>query len=129
MSDGRRIQRVGTLLREELSRLLREGIADPRLGALITIARVDLSPDLEHATVAVSVLGEASAQRQALGTLNDAAGYLRRELAGRMRLRHVPTLRFVTDDAVREGDRVLELLDSLPHAAGAPDGQEREQDG
>ncbi|MEK9659913.1 MAG: 30S ribosome-binding factor RbfA [Chloroflexota bacterium] len=129
MSDGRRIQRVGTLLREELSRLLREAIADPRLGSLVTIARVNLSPDLEHATVAVSVLGDAVVQRAALAALTDASGYLRRELAGRMRLRHVPSLRFVTDEVVREGDRVLELLNNLPGSPAAAGERERKQDG
>jgi ribosome-binding factor A len=129
MPDSRRVQRVSTLLQEELSRLLREAVSDPRLGALTTIARVRVSPDLEHATVGVTVLGDEAAERASLAALNAAAGYLRRELAGRLRLRHVPSLRFVADAAVSQGDRVLTLLDSLTGSADQTSEQETGQDG
>jgi ribosome-binding factor A len=129
MPDSRRVQRVSTLLQAELSRLLLEAVADPRLGSLITIARVRVTPDLEHAIVGITVLGDASVLREALAALADASGYLRRALAGRMALRRVPSLRFVADEAVSAGDRVLTLLDNLPGTGTQTAGQEQEQDG
>jgi ribosome-binding factor A len=110
---SRRTDRVSGLMREEISRLLVEGLSDPRLLRLVTIARVEMSSDLQHAVVAVTVLGEQADQRTALAGLAAAAGFMRRSLAQRLHLKRAPELRFELDEAIREGDHVLALLDSI----------------
>ena len=110
---SRRTDRVSGLMREEIGRLLVEGLSDPRLSRLVTVARVEMSSDLQHAVVAVTVLGEQSEQQAALAGLAAATGFLRRALAQRLHLKRTPELRFELDESIREGDHVLALLDSI----------------
>jgi ribosome-binding factor A len=110
---SRRTEQVSVLLREEISHMLLEEIKDPRLGRLVTIARVEPSTDFQHATVRVTVFGDADAADDALAGLEAAAGFMRRKLGQRLKLRSTPELKFVLDESIREGDRVLDLLDSL----------------
>jgi ribosome-binding factor A len=110
---SRRTERVSGVLREEISRLLIEELQDPRVGRLVTVAHVEPSPDLQHAQVRITVLGDATAATGALAGLEAAAGYLRRKLGQRLQFKKTPELKFVLDESVREGDRVLDLLNSL----------------
>ena len=116
---SRRSERVAGLVWREVGRLVDRRLTDPRLARLVTVARVRLSRDLAHATVAVSVLGGPEAERGALEGLDAASGYLRRELGRLLGLRRAPELRFVRDDATERGDRVLRLLDGLGREEGA----------
>jgi ribosome-binding factor A len=106
----RRILRLNEAIREELAELLGREVRDPRLATLITITEVDTSPDLSLARVYVSVLGSEEELAAALEALRHAAGYLRRELGPRLRLRRTPTLEFRPDPSLARGARVLELL-------------------
>ena len=110
---SRRTERVETLIHQEISKLVGAALRDPRLRPLVTVARVAVSPDLAHATIAVTTLGDDAAQTEALAGLTSAAGFLRRSLAQRLGLRRTPDLTFVADTAVREGDTVLALLDRI----------------
>jgi len=110
---SRRTERVSGLLREEISKRLLEGLHDPRLGQVVTVTGVDVSPDLRHASVRVSVLGDAAQQRGAIAALEAATGFLQRQLAQRLQLKHAPELKIELDGSIAEGDRVLALLDSL----------------
>ncbi|HEY7063983.1 MAG TPA: 30S ribosome-binding factor RbfA [Chloroflexota bacterium] len=107
---SRRILRLNDAIREELADLLRREMRDPRLGGLITITDVETSPDLALAHVYVSVLGSDEETKEALRALRHAAGYLKRELGDRLRLRRVPTLDFRLDPSLARGARVMELL-------------------
>ena len=107
-----RRQRLASLLVEFLSDLLRNEARDPRLG-FVSITRIDVSADLRHATVHVSTMGDDEEQRQTIDMLINAAGWLRRECARRLPLRHAPTLRFQQDHSLEEGDRVLRLIREL----------------
>ena len=107
---SRRILRLNDAIREELAELLRREMRDPRLGGLITITDVETSPDLALAHVYVSVLGSDEETNDALRALRHAAGYLKRELGDRLRLRRVPTLDFRLDPSLARGARVMELL-------------------
>ena len=109
----RRTDRVAGLLRQELSQLLVDRLKDPRLEALVSITQVKLTTDLHHASVGISVLGTPDEQREALQGLESSAGFLHRELRQRLRLRPVPSLRFVLDTSLQEGDRVQALMDRL----------------
>lgn len=115
---SRRTERVAEELRGELARLLREELADPRVG-LVTLTRVDVSPDLGSARIGWSRLApatgpaeEAELERTAEG-LARAAGFLRRRLAEALPLRRVPELHFRHDPSLAVGTDVLHLLREL----------------
>ncbi len=110
---SRRTERVSGVLREEVSRLVSGALRDPRLSPLVTVARVEVSADLQHATLAVTVLGDERQRREAMEGLDSAKSYLRRELGQRLRLKRTPELTFVLDASIEEGDHVLTLLDEL----------------
>ena len=116
---SRRIERVNQLIKEELASLLHREIRDPRLSAMISITDVETSPDLGNATVRVSILGSEEEVRQAMVALRRASGYLRREMASRLRLRKTPELTFKLDTSIEKGARVLELLREIEKGEGA----------
>src|SRR4029077_757953 len=98
---SRRTQRVNDLLREELTDLIRRGVKDPRVGhGLVTITEVEASPDLKHATVYASPLGDDADRDDVLAGLAHAARYLRAELVHRLSMRSVPELRFRFDPSI-----------------------------
>ena len=106
----RRIQRLNQLLRQELSTLLLRRVRDPRLSAL-TITEVDVTADLRIARIYVSVLDDDEETRQEiLRSLQGAAGFLRRELAHLLEVRHTPELVFRLDESARYGERIDQLL-------------------
>jgi len=107
---NRRMERVNEVIKEEIAVLLQRQVQDPRLSAMVSITGVETSPDLRNATVFVSVLGSEEEVLHAMAGLRHASGYLRRELAGRIRIRQVPELSFRLDTSIGEGARVLELL-------------------
>lgn len=119
----RRIERVSALLQEELGGIIGTGLSDPRLHRLITVTGVRVSADLEHATIAVSILGEDVERGAALRALETAKGYIRKQLAPRLQLRHVPDLHFTLDTTAEEASRVLAAMDRAKAErpdAGAP---------
>lgn len=109
-----RTRRVGEQVQRELAGLVHEEIKDPRLG-MVSISGVEVSSDLAHAKVFISVLGDDAAVTESVRVLNNAAGFLRRKLGARMRLRVVPRLRFFHDRSLAEGAR----MDALINAAVA----------
>lgn len=109
----RRIDRVNGLLRQEIGKLLLHKMQDPRLAALTSIVKVNVSSDLRHAKVFVSVMGPQEEKKAVMQGLESAAPYMRRELGETVALRVIPQLRFVLDDSIEEGNRVLHLMDDL----------------
>ncbi len=116
---SRRTERIGEQLREEVARLLREEVTDPRIG-LLSVTRVDVAPDLSHALVFWSALesGPEPLARIEAG-LESAAGFLRRQLSRRLRLKRTPELRFRHDPSLALGTRTLALLRELDDDAKA----------
>jgi ribosome-binding factor A len=107
----RRTERINDLLRQEISELVRRDLKDPRIGGLVTITEVDVSPDLRHAKVFVSVLGSDDEKRSTLRALDAASHFLERELRHRLTIRRMPELEFVKDESLEHGQRILSLLD------------------
>lgn len=105
-----RRERLGDMIRAELARLLREEVRDPRIG-FVTLTDVELSKDLRHARVYVTILGDDPSS--ALGALRHAAPFLRRALAQCAELRFTPELRFLIDESIDAGFRVDELLSEI----------------
>jgi ribosome-binding factor A len=94
--DQRRIIKVSEAVREELAEIVGFELEDPRLGE-VDVVNVQVSPDSRHASVKIAIRGDEKAQNQSLAALDHAAGYLRHELASRLRLRQVPELHFEVD--------------------------------
>jgi ribosome-binding factor A len=111
---SQRTDRVDELLRQEIGAILAREVADPRVG-FATVTDVETTPDLQHAKVWVSVIGDAAERRATLEALDGAMGYVRRELGVRLRLRRVPALHVALDSSMEHGTRVLQILDELEH--------------
>jgi len=107
---ARRILRLNELIRAEIAELLAREVRDPRLASLISITRVETSPDFREARVYVSVLAEEAEAEQTVQRLRKAAGFFRRELADRLNLRRTPELDFRLDRSIAQGARVMGLL-------------------
>jgi ribosome-binding factor A len=98
-------------MQRELAALIRTEIKDPRLG-MVTVSAVQVSRDLSHAKVFISVLGDAEAKQLSLQILNKAAGFLRHALGQQMIVRNVPQLHFVYDESIERGSRLSALIDA-----------------
>ena len=99
---SRRTERLQDQIRSDLSDLLRREVTDPRLAsdAIVSITEVELTADLRHARVYISILGTAEQVHESFAAIKHATGFLR----------HVPELTFYLDQSVERGARVLELL-------------------
>ena len=104
-----RTQRLGGQVQRELAQVIQQELRDPRVG-FVTISAVELSRDLSHAKVFVTLMDPAQDVAETLRALNKAAGFLRRHLGQRMVMRSLPELRFVFDKSLDEGSRIDELL-------------------
>ena len=113
--QGRRIDRIGEQFRMELSEIVEREIHDPRIG-LTTVTAVKVSPDLRHAHVFVTVLGDDAQKKKALEGLRSAASFVRRSLSKRLaHMKRIPELTFDYDEAVEKGMRIEQLLDQIKH--------------
>jgi ribosome-binding factor A len=107
-----RSQRVGDQIQRELAQLILQDVKDPRVG-MVTITGVEVTKEFEHATVYVTVLGDDADVKKTLEGLNQARGFLRRELARRVKLRIAPDLHFTHDKTVSNAMRLSALIDSV----------------
>ena len=108
-----RIERVNSLIRQEISQLLQREVKDPRLGNFIAVTEVDTSSDLKHARVYISYLGTEEEKQETLKALSAAAGFFRSELAKSLKMRYTPELSFHWDDSIERGDRIARILDRV----------------
>jgi ribosome-binding factor A len=114
MATDRRIARVAELIKREVSQMLLNGIKDDRVGAgMVSVTDVDVSGDLQHAKVYVSIYGTEEAKAQTMAGLKSATGYVRSELGHRIRLRRTPEVVFQEDRSIERGTRVLSLINQL----------------
>jgi ribosome-binding factor A len=109
---SRRSDRVSDLVRAELSDLLLRSVHDPRV-KLASVTQVEVTPDLRRALVKVSVLGDDTQRLEAIDGLRHARGFLRTELAHRLRLRVTPELVFELDRGAEHSQQISDLLESL----------------
>ncbi|MBD2001215.1 30S ribosome-binding factor RbfA [Leptolyngbya sp. FACHB-541] len=114
MATSRRVARVSELIKREVSQLLMSGIKDDRVGAgMVSVTDVDVSGDLQHAKIFVSIYGTDEARAATMAGLKSATGFVRGELGHRMRLRRTPEVIFVEDRSLERGTQVLSLLNRL----------------
>ena len=117
MAQGRRVERVASLIRREMSELLRTGVRDERVfQGMVSITTVGVAGDLQHCKVSVSIYGSKNEQEEAMEGLRSAAPYLRGELSRRLNMRRTPELVFHHDKGLAEGVEVLGLLNRLAEA-------------
>jgi ribosome-binding factor A len=114
MATNRRVARVAELIKREVSQMLLTDIKDDRVGTgIVSVTDVDVSNDLQHAKIFVSIYGSSEAKLETMAGLKSATGYVRSELGQRIRLRRTPELIFLEDQSLERGDRVLSLINRL----------------
>jgi ribosome-binding factor A len=109
---SQRPTRVGEQIREDLTELIAREVHDPGIG-FITITQVLVTPDLQHARVYYTTLGDQKARRESQRALDRATPFLRRHLGRRLRLRRIPELQFFFDESVERHDRIEQILQEL----------------
>ncbi len=112
MPNPHRQEKLGEQIAIEMSDLLRTRVKDPRVG-FASVTHVEVSGDLRHAKIYVSVMGEPDEKRQTIEALHHATGFLRRELAGRLTVRFMPEIVFKLDNSIEQGAHVLGLIREL----------------
>jgi ribosome-binding factor A len=120
----RRIARLNEQLRADLADLIVREVKDPRLAGLVTVTDVDLSPDLRHAKVFVSVLGSEDDRKHSLAALRSATGFLRSQIAARLTTKRAPDLQFALDASIERGERIMQLIREVEREADMSAGPE-----
>jgi len=116
---SQRTERVDELLRQEIGSIITRDVADPRVG-FATITSVETTPDLRHAKVWISVIGQPAEREATMAALRRAVPFVRHELGSRLRIKRIPDLHVHLDDTAERGTRVLQLLSEL-EAGGIPE--------
>lgn len=128
MATNRRVSRVAELIKREVSQLLLNGIKDDRVGSgMVSVTNVDVSGDLQHAKIYVSVYGTEEAKAQTMAGLKSATGFVRSELGARVRLRRTPEVVFIEDTGIERGSKVLSILNRLEQERSPKDMLEENQ--
>jgi len=126
-----RPEKLEQFIKEELSEILRREVNDPRIG-FVSVTDVEVSVDLRHARVFVSVLGDKDAKTATMEGLESALGYIRRELGRRLKMRFTPDITFKLDESIERGSRVMKLLGEVtkdvPHGEPARDDRKSSPD-
>jgi ribosome-binding factor A len=120
--SSRRMERVASLLKQAIGRVIVADLSDPRMG-FVTVVKVDPSPDLRTAKVFMSVLGEPADVRRTLHGLRHAARFIKHRVADEIRMRSVPDLAFVEDLSVKGAARVSKLIDDAMAQVANPAGE------
>ena len=108
--SAQRMRRVDEAMRQVLGDALAQELKDPRVG-FVTVTDVKTSPDLRHARVYVSVLGDQPAREATLAGLRSAHGFLQGRVAGELRLKRTPELRFELDETAERAARLERLIE------------------
>ena len=131
MGQGSRPERVADQIRAEVTTMISRELHDPGVG-FVTVTRVHVTPDLQHARVYYTSLGDAAARQNTARALERAAGFMRRQIGQRLRLRRAPEIHFEFDESIGHQDRVEQLLKEIadehanrPDASDTPDTDDR----
>lgn len=122
---NRRVDRLAEEIREQVAHIVTE-LKDPRIG-FVTITRVELAEDLGSARVFVGVLGDAAKRSETVSVLGRSSGFVRRQLARKVRLRQVPEIYFEYDKGLDAADRVARILDEIHTTEGEPKARDEPQ--
>lgn len=109
---GYKIDRITSDIRMAVSDILRD-VKDPRVSKLLSIVKAQVSGDMSYATFYVSAIEGEEITKSSVAALNKAAGYIRRELGMRVKMRKVPEVRFIADDSINHSARISTIIDSF----------------
>lgn len=110
----RRQERMAVELKRTLSRILLEDIKDPRMdSSTVSVSRVEVTNDLGHARVYISILGDEQKQHETMAALEKARGFIRSGVAGEIQIRHAPEIEFRLDRSIEHGIHMSSLLDEI----------------
>lgn len=116
MANSRRVSRVSSQIKREVGQMLLHDIKDDRVGAgMVSVTDVDVSGDLQHAKIFVSIYGTEEAKAETMEGLQSATSFVRYELGHRMQLRRTPEVVFLEDKSLERGDRLLHLINQISH--------------
>lgn len=109
-ADGRRPDRVAEAIREQVARFLAEGVKDPRITGIVTVTAVEVTRDLRHAKVFVSIMGDDAQRKSTFEGLESLASHLRSKLGKSLRIHAAPEIEFKLDHSVANAARIESLL-------------------
>jgi ribosome-binding factor A len=112
MQPSRRPQRIALQIQHEVSFLISRDLKDRRIG-FVTVTGVRMSPDLRHAKIFISLMGSDIEKKESLETLNHAAGWIRRQLGQRIRMKFLPDIVFLRDTSQEYGERIDTLIGEI----------------
>ena len=118
MGEPRRPDRVAEAIREEVATFLAERVKDPRIRSFVTVTAVEVTRDLRHATVYVSLMGDEADRRKTMEGLGSVASFLRAHLGRTLRLRSAPDVHFRADESVARASRIEQLLSQIRDERG-----------
>lgn len=127
----RRIEKINELLRREVSEVLQREMKDPKIG-FVTVTRVETSKDLQYSTIFTSIMGDEKERLTAMEHLNHAAGYVQRQLSGKVRLKNMPKIKFKLDTSIDHSIRIDEILRKIAdegHSNDEGPGEDLEESG
>lgn len=114
MAQSRRVERVASMIRREISEMLLGGIKDERVSqGMVSVTNVEVAGDLQHCKIFVSVFGSEDDRSEAMAGLKSATAFVKGELGRRLKMRRTPDLLFVLDRGIERGTTVLGLLNQL----------------
>lgn len=114
MSDSFRKQRIKTLIREEIGKMIVNGfIKDPRISNLISVSDVDVSRDIKYAKVYISGFESNKSVEKSVEALNHASGFIQMKLAKRLKTRNTPILSFFVDQSIKQGIEMIKKIEEL----------------
>ena len=105
--------RINGEVQKELSRIIQNGIKDPRIAPLTSVVSVEVAPDLKTCKAYISVLGSEKSAADTLAGLKSAEGFIRRQLAHTVNLRNTPEIRFILDQSIEYGVTMTKLIDDV----------------
>ena len=120
--------RINGEVQKELSRIIQNGIKDPRIAPLTSVVSVEVAPDLKTCKAYISVLGSEKAAADTLAGLKSAEGFIRRQLAHTVNLRNTPEIRFILDESIEYGVNMSKLIDDVTKKDSNSHRQDEEQD-
>lgn len=111
--NEKRTRRIENEIKKEVALIIANDIKDPRVSSLISVTAVELSNDLEFAKIFISVLGDDQSKQDAVDGLENATGFIKREIGSRLKLRHIPELSFKIDDSIERGIYMDKLIQDV----------------
>ncbi|MCL1819646.1 MAG: 30S ribosome-binding factor RbfA [Oscillospiraceae bacterium] len=117
MANETRIAKINDEIKREIGSLIPR-LKDPRIHGLVSVIRVDTARDMSAAKIYISVLSDTADGREVIKGLSSAAGFLRHELGQKLKLRLSPELKFILDDSIEHGTRIINVLNTIKEAEG-----------